>query len=106
MDTCQGNVRVQLLNRELGDTRIDLCRNGMWITDDKGIPGFYYKFQDLSPFHALILLDSSTGGHLHNLVRSAENPLHDKITVKHLQSSSEEQDSKEGLQRDSQMVEI
>ena len=87
VDTCQGSVRVQLLNRESGDTRIDLCRNGMWITDDKGIPGFYHKFQDLSPFHALLLLDPSTGGHLYDLVRSAESPLHDKMTMKYLPCS-------------------
>ena len=38
--------------RVSGNTRVDLCRNGMWITDDKNIPGFYYKFQDRIPFHA------------------------------------------------------
>ena len=82
-----GEIRVQLLLRPSGNTRVDLCRNGMWITESKNIPRFPYQFKGLNPFHALLLLDSSTGERLHELVRNAEGPLHDKLDVKRLSSS-------------------
>ena len=81
--TSYGSLQIRLLQKASGTPRIDLCRNGMWITDDKNIPGFYYKFRDRRPFHALLLLDSD-GGELHRLVREAEGPLHDKLHVKDL----------------------
>ena len=84
-----GKMSVRIQERDSGNPRVDLCRNGMWITDDKHIPGFYYKFQDRKPFHALLLLDSQTGGRLHELVRNAEGPLHDKLDVKQRLSGSE-----------------
>ena len=76
-----GEIRVRIRERSSGTPRVDLCRNGMWITDDKNIPGFYYAFQDRKPFHAILLLDSHAGGRLHELVRNAEGPLHDKLDV-------------------------
>ena len=82
--TAHGNIKVKLLSEAQGGTRIDLCRNGMWIADDKKIPGFYYKFQDRAPFHAVLLLDSKVGGQLYNMVRDAEGPLHDSINTKDL----------------------
>ena len=81
--TSYGSLQIRLLQKASGTPRIDLCRNGMWITDDKNIPGFYYKFRDRRPFHALLLLDSD-GGKLYRLVREAEGPLHDKLHVKDL----------------------
>ena len=84
VQTKMGVIRVKLLHRGSGNTRVDLCRNGMWITDDKNIPGFYYKFQDRIPFHAVLLLDSDEGKELHRLVRDSEGPLHDSMSVKYL----------------------
>lgn len=84
-----GKLRVQIRERSSGSPRIDLCRNGMWITDDKNIPRFYYSFQDRKPFHALLLLDSESGGYLHELVRNAEGPLHDKLDVRQRLSKPE-----------------
>ena len=84
VQTKMGVIRVKLLHRVSGNTRVDLCRNGMWITDDKNIPGFYYKFQDRIPFHAVLLLDSDKGKELHRLVRDSEGPLHDSMSVKYL----------------------
>ena len=81
VNTKLGKIGVKLLLRSGGSRRVDLCRNGMWITDDKNIPGFYYTFQDRSPFHAVLLLDSTTGARLYDLVRNAEGPLHDKLDV-------------------------
>ena len=79
-----GAIRVKLLMRGSGNTRVDLCRNGMWITDDKTIPGFYGKFQDRIPFHAVLLLNSDEGKELHSLVRDSEGPLHDSMSTKDL----------------------
>lgn len=85
--TSYGSLRIRLLQKQSGSPRIDLLRNGMWITDDKapkgGIPGFYYKFRDRRPFHALLLLDDDKT-ELYRLVRDAEGPLHDKLNVKNL----------------------
>lgn len=83
IDTSQGAVEIRLKERA-DTTRIDLCRNGMWITDDKGISALSYKFTDRIPFHAVLLLDADRGGRLHQLVRNAEGPLHDKIRLKDL----------------------
>ena len=91
VQTALGEIRVQILLRPSGSPRVDLCRNGMWITDDKNIPGFYYQFRDRRPFHALLLLDSTTGERLYELVRSAEGPLHDKLNVKQRLASSDAQ---------------
>ena len=93
VETSQGEVRVRLL-QGTDITRIDLCRNGMWITDDKGISALYYKFTDRVPFHAVLLLDAGRGGRLHQLVRDAEGPLHDKIRLKDLSK-----DERKDLQR-------
>jgi len=91
-ETKLGKIRVHLRELASGNPRVDLCRNGMWITDDKNIPGFYYQFQDRHPFHALLLLESGTGKRLHELVRNAEGPLHDKLDVSQRLSESEAKD--------------
>ena len=95
--TKQGQIRVQIRERPSGTPRVDLCRNGMWVTDDKNIPGFYYRFQDRKPFHALLLLDSRSGGRLHELVRNAEGPLHDKLDARQRLSTSEARDLRDAF---------
>ncbi len=81
--TSQGDVEVRLCEGA-ETTRIDLCRNGMWITHDKSIAAFRAKFTDRVPFHAVLVLDAERGGRLHKLVRDAEGPLHDTIRLKDL----------------------
>lgn len=83
IETSQGAVEIRL-KEGVDTTRVDLCRNGMWITDDKRISAFYYKFTDRIPFHAVLLLNAEQGGRLHQLIRNAEGPLHDKIRLKDL----------------------
>lgn len=68
---------------EVGVTHVDLCRNGMWITNK--IPMFQNQFGDRQPFHCLILLDSQSGD-LHKLVRKSEGPLHNSMSLKYLKS--------------------
>ena len=84
VQTKMGVIRVKILTRASGTARVDLCRNGMWIADDKKIPGFFYKFRDRTPFHAVLLLDSDKGKDLHRLVRDAEGPLHNSMSTKDL----------------------
>ena len=74
-----GQVEVRLLKANLGTTHIDLFRNGMWITDERNIPLFSRAFSDREPFQAVLLLDSTKGGDLYELVRSSEGPLHNKL---------------------------
>ncbi len=86
VDTAVGSATICLRYPiEHGNARVDLCRNGMWIVDDKRIPGFYGKFGDRQPFHAVILIDSLESVDLHRLIRKAEPPLHDDLSLKLLQ---------------------
>ena len=84
VETSAGSIDIHLLESASGITRIDLCRNGMWITDDKKIPGFYQKFTEKVPFQAVLSLNAQKGGDLHDLIRIAEGPLHDSIAIKRL----------------------
>ena len=84
VETSAGSIEIRLLETPSGTPRVDLCRNGMWITDDKKIPGFYQKFTEKVPFQAVLSLDAEEGRNLHDLIRDAEGPLHDSIAVKRL----------------------
>ena len=84
VETSAGSIEIRLLKTPSGIPRVDLCRNGMWITDDKKIPGFYQKFTEKVPFQAVLSLDAVEGSDLHDLIRIAEGPLHDSIAIKRL----------------------
>ena len=88
LDTGIGEVTVRI--RKLyqnGRSRIDLCRNGMWITNR--LPRLNVnKFSDHEPFHCLILLKAEDG-EIHRLVRKSEGPLHNHLDAKKWLSSSE-----------------
>ena len=86
VETESGNIHVRLLQRKSGSPRVDLCRNGMWITNDYKLPRFYYQFGEKEPFHAVLLLDADEGGDLHRLIKEAEGPLHNRIDFKDFSS--------------------
>ena len=88
VNTDIGNVTMKLREVTDGKTRIDLCRNGMWITDK--LPGKLREsqFTGLKPFHCVLLLDAGNG-EIHQLVRKAEGPLHNQIEIKKLTSRDE-----------------
>ena len=75
-----GAVYLSLMTPSLsGNTRVDLFRNGMWITDDV----FGLKRADFAnhqPFHAVIEAEGGKGGRLHRLIRKAEGPMHDSLS--------------------------
>ena len=82
IDTKAGQIEIRLFQNPDDITRIHLCRNGMWITDR--IPGFYQRFADQIPFHAILSLNARDGRELHDFIRIAEGPLHDAINIKRL----------------------
>lgn len=82
--TSAGRIEIRVLQSGAGNTRIDLCRNGMWITHDRLIPGFQQKFTDQVPFLAVLSLHAREGQSLHEYLRLAEGPLHNSIALKRL----------------------
>ena len=82
VETEAGAIEIRLRENPDGVTRVDLCRNGMWITDR--IPGVSQSFADQVPFHAVLSLNAREGRDLHDFIRKAEGPLHDAITIKRL----------------------
>lgn len=73
-----GSVPIWI--RELKDggiSRIDLCRSGMWISEN--IPKLRRQsFANLKPFHCVLQIDSSCG-EIHGLIRKSEGPLHNHL---------------------------
>lgn len=88
VNTDIGNVTMKLREVTDGKTRIDLCRNGMWITDKLPSKLRESQFTGLKPFHCVLLLDAEDG-EIHQLVRKAEGPLHNQIEIKKLTSRDE-----------------
>lgn len=80
--TKEGKVDVYFQEKQDGRTRIDLCRNGMWIT--KNIPNLNGQFTERIPFHLVLTLDENSGKELYKLIRLAEGPLHESISLKRL----------------------
>ena len=80
----QGTAHISLLTPSLtGTPRIDLFRNGMWITDN--IPSIRSTdFADHQPFHAVIEINAKDGGELNRLIRKAEGPMHDNLSLARL----------------------
>lgn len=85
--TASGDIPIWLRQTDdIGISRIDLCRAGMWISDD--IPRLRrYQFSDLRPFHCVLQLDARS--RIHDLVRKAEGPLHNHLEARKWLSRSE-----------------
>ena len=91
-DTAQISLLTPLAESQ---SRVDLFRNGMWISDD--IPGLRRaEFTGLQPFHAVIEVYKEDGGELHRLILKAEGPLHDNFSFVRL-SSKEAENLKESI---------
>lgn len=94
-ETVAGKIEAKLIRHEhCHSTRIDLCRNGMWIVYNncpgKQLPRLQNAtFSDFKPFH-LVLLSNSSDGELHDLIRKAEPPIHDQIDLKQLIEEDQE----------------
>ena len=83
VDTTCGSAEIHVLAPSLGGrTRIDLYRNGMWVTHQ--IPRLEVSdFTDHEPFCAVLKVTRDSG-ELYRLVRKAEGPMHDKLDFKRL----------------------
>ena len=87
VDVDCGEVEVLVREVKEGVSRINLCRNGMWITDN--LPHLNVsKFNDRKPFSCLIKVHADSGG-IHGLIRKSEGPLHNDIEA---QKRLEEED--------------
>lgn len=87
--TPSGSMSVHLSRQApAGATRLDLFRNGMWITDDLPELG-RGDFADRKPFHAV--LSPAKGNRLHRLVRKAEGTMHDQLVPSLLGDVEQEQ---------------
>ena len=89
MTTDCGTAYINLLLPSLnGQPRVDLIRNGMWITDN--IPVLRRAdFANRQPFHAVIEVDGRDDSRLHRLVRKAEGPMHDKLSLSLLSNTEQ-----------------
>lgn len=85
VDTSSGSVEIHLLSPSpSGRTRLDLYRNGMWITQQ--VPKLDRSdFAGREPFCAVLKV-TRRSGELHRLIRKAEGPMHDKLDLKRLSS--------------------
>ena len=75
-----------------GASRIDLCRNGMWIvysnSPGRQLPKLQVStFEGYQRFHLVILLKAADE-EIHKLVRNAEPPLHDAVVLNRLVGES------------------
>ena len=84
VETDVGSVSLKLRLVDDGKTSIDLCRNGMWITNRLPSKLRDSQFAGLKPFHCVLLLNAKDG-RIHQLVRKAEGPLHNDVVLKRLQ---------------------
>lgn len=80
VNTVAGQADLRILTPAPTDrTRLDLFRNGMWITES--IPGLSPStFADLETFHAVLM--PVQGFELHRLIRKAEGAMHDQLSLK------------------------
>ena len=86
--TMAGHADVHVLvPAPAGKTRLDLFRNGMWITAE--VPYLSpSSFTDWEPFQAVLI--PRPGTKLHRLVRQAEGPMHDELSLKRLSRDERE----------------
>ena len=71
-------VELRIREMESGSSCIDLCRNGMWITNRLPSSLKMDKFRNHKPFHCLIKV-TSQDRKIHSLIRKSEGPLHNSI---------------------------
>ena len=86
-----GTAYLNLMTPSLtGNARVDLFRNGMWITDDV-VALRRADFADRQPFHAVIEVEAKESGELHRLIRKAEGPMHDTLSFSLLSTTEKEE---------------
>ena len=89
----KSEIRLSILQSgegvEIKNSRIDLCRNGMWIKKDPPLLKAD-KFQGRQPFHAVLTLDRERGGELPAIVRKMEGEMHDSLSTEPLDKTEKD----------------
>lgn len=85
----QGGEVDVYIEKKAKETKICICRNGMWITDKNIAKLRKNDFLENLPFNALILPVSNTK--FAQLIKEAETELHDKIKVSNLLSDKQKE---------------
>ena len=90
IQTAAGKVTAKiLLGPPCGAFRVDLFRDGMWITDS--LPRLHASdFSDRKPFHAVLLLERGDGGQLLDIINKAEGPDHNSLDLSRLSKKTRE----------------
>ena len=93
-----GDIPIWLCETQDGGiSRIDLCRAGMWISDD--LPRLRrQQFANLKPFHCVLQIDASQV-RIHDLVRKAEGPLHNHLEARKCLSVEERKQLEAAFQK-------
>ncbi len=86
VDVLDGTVKIVVQHpASSGTMRVNLFRNGMWVTSDRGgIPRLHATLSNHEAFEALILVAAETAPEFHDLIRKAEGPSHNGLEPKHL----------------------
>lgn len=95
IETSRGGVKVYYQESNT-DTRLALCRNGMWINDALPPPLNKGQFTDNKYFNALILPQRDTA--LSKLIRRAESNLHINIRLDRFSSDLDGRKKRTDLQ--------
>lgn len=95
LETKEGEVKLFYHQSET-DTRLALCRNGMWINDAIPSPLNKAQFIKNKSFNALVLIQRSTP--LFELIRRAEGNLHKDIILKRFSDDKAGKVKKDRLQ--------
>jgi len=82
--TKQGKFEFCYRTNNVEETKIALCRNGMWITAHIPMLPVRQFFNNV-PFEGLLLCDADKSGSLHDYIRRAEGNLHNSLTLKLIQ---------------------
>ena len=92
IETAAGALTARILvGPPCGGFRVDLFRDGMWITDS--LPGMHASdFSDRKPFHAVLLLERGDGGQLLDIINKAEGPDHNSLDLGRLSKKTQERE--------------
>ena len=96
VETSEGSAKLYYHLSE-SNTKLALCRNGMWINDVLPYPMNVSQFIENKKFNALILPQKNT--ELSRLVRRAESNHHQNINVKRFSNDKKGKLDKKSLQK-------
>ena len=94
--TCEGDVTIYYKLSD-NNTKLAICRNGMWIKDSIPTPLNPATFIENKPFNALIL--AQRGTNFSALIRRAEGNLHNDIRLNRFSSDKKGKEKRKRLSK-------